>query len=154
MYDWLWRWHGRGLKWQLLVKQEPLTVDPPWTTLQILGICALAGQTKKEKTRWCLSVANIAHQAGIYTVSWVLDDWENLYSPWQDASLFQVTSQLLPEYIICTSGWREAIWIKCLAQGHKCRNWPGWDSNPYFVKYRTWVHRHRPLGHKTLCLLV
>ena len=25
----------------------------------------------------------------------------------------------------------EAIMVKCLAQGHKRRDWPGWDSNSH-----------------------
>ena len=31
---------------------------------------------------------------------------------------------------IYTPGWREAITVKCLAQGHKYHG-RGWDSNPY-----------------------
>ena len=36
-----------------------------------------------------------------------------------------------------TPGWREAIMVKCLAQGHKCH---GRDSNPHSAaNTRTWV---------------
>ena len=43
----------------------------------------------------------------------------------------------------------EAIMVKCLAQGHKRRNRPGWDSNPHSGNTRTWVQCTRPLGHNT-----
>ena len=43
----------------------------------------------------------------------------------------------------------EAIMVKCLAQGHKCSDQPGRDSNPYSDNTRTWIQRTRPLGHDT-----
>ena len=43
----------------------------------------------------------------------------------------------------------EAIMVKCLAQGHKCRDRPGRDSNPHSGNTRTWVQCTRPLGHNT-----
>ena len=43
----------------------------------------------------------------------------------------------------------EAIVVKCLAQGHKRRDWPGRDSNPHSDNTRTWVQCTRPLGHDT-----
>ena len=43
----------------------------------------------------------------------------------------------------------EAIMVKCLAQGHKCRDRPGRDSNPHSGNTRTWVQCTRPLGHDT-----
>ena len=33
----------------------------------------------------------------------------------------------------------EAIMVKCLAQGHKRCDQPGWDSNPHSDNTRTWV---------------
>ena len=33
----------------------------------------------------------------------------------------------------------EAIMVKCLAQGHKRRDWPGRDSNPHSDDIKTWV---------------
>ena len=49
-------------------------------------------------------------------------------------------NQLCPHSAFCTHlapGWREAIMIKCLAQGHKCH---GRDSNPHSAaNTRTWV---------------
>ena len=38
---------------------------------------------------------------------------------------------------------------KCLAQGHKCRQRPGWYSNPHSDNTSTWVQCSRPLVHDT-----
>ena len=43
----------------------------------------------------------------------------------------------------------EAIMVKCLAQGHKRRDRPGWDSNSHSGNTRTWVQCTRPLGHNS-----
>ena len=43
----------------------------------------------------------------------------------------------------------EAIMVRCLAQGHKCCDRPGRDSNPHFDNIRTWVQCTTPLGHDT-----
>ena len=43
----------------------------------------------------------------------------------------------------------EAIMVKCLAQGPKHHDRPGWDSNPYSDNTRTWVQCARPPGHYT-----
>ena len=43
----------------------------------------------------------------------------------------------------------EAIMVKCLAQGHKRRDQPGWDSNSHSGNARNWVQCTRPLGHNT-----
>ena len=44
----------------------------------------------------------------------------------------------------------EAIMVKCHAQGHKRRDWPGRDSYPHSGNTRTWVQCTGPLGHDTL----
>ena len=53
---------------------------------------------------------------------------------------------LVPVY---TPGWREAIVVKHLAQGHKCHDQ---DSNPHFDDFntRTWIWYMNSLGHDTL----
>ena len=57
----------------------------------------------------------------------------------------------LPSQVpIYTPGWREAIIVKCLAQGHK-HHGHGQDSNPHSddLAIRTQVRCTRPLGHGT-----
>ena len=41
------------------------------------------------------------------------------------------------------------IMVKCLAQGHKRRDRPCWDSNPHSDNARTWVQCTRPFSHDT-----
>ena len=41
----------------------------------------------------------------------------------------------------------EAIIVKCLAQGNKCHDRPGRDSNPHSGNTRTWVQCTTPLSH-------
>ena len=46
-------------------------------------------------------------------------------------SKINLKNHLCPHRYPSTPGWREAIMVKCLAQGHKCHDR---DSNPYYTE--------------------
>ena len=65
--------------------------------------------------------------------------------------LIKHNNQLCPHRYPSTPGWREAIMVKCLAQGHK-HHGRGRDSNPHSddSAIRTQIRCTKPLGHGTL----
>ena len=80
-------------------------------------VCSSGGKSKV-----CPEPMLLIRQAGVY----IRCPWHYLTEnisipPGQDANPSQVTPQLslVP---ISTPGWGEAMMIKCLAHGHKCRN--------------------------------
>ena len=107
---------------------------------------------------WCsrriITPAHQAHKA-FMKPSQLPGEYTAQLLPLQCIGLIKHNNQLCPHRYPFTPGWREAIMVKRLAQGHK-HHGRGRDSNPQSddSAIRTQIRWTQPLGHGTAILSV